>query len=548
MSVSRRQQELYNECLDSALTTFESLLSSPNSRAWKPVSVVAPSVNSKSRPKDTNQNGIGGLLSEVSIHKRTLKGTGEVLRASAEFAVGDNVRMQDFVAVLQRPETRATWDRLVEASHILEMTSDASTMVCKTDFKLGWPASPRDSVTISRLLSDRQTVILLATSLPRYSDEPAFIRPAPPFVRSQVHLHAWCIQLLDGKARISCFLNWNLRGALLSHSPSELGHLLSSFLNYVASKSETIPLLLGFGKAVDVSNNVYKAAEEVLTVDYLITYAETESEEEPKKQSIDELAAWKEWKRLERSIEISLDVNSHQGWDVQVTIIPQGKGAEVAYTAAAERSILVGEKGRTVLRIQHAKLLDPEHSVKVQLVVRRLVGGKSLRINGSILSVETVEDRDPSSAQKKLLDSPPLPINESLMEVSPSQTSNSSAAFSKSITSNNANTITTLVKRSYTYFASLLQEPEAKWRHVTEQKGVSVSQLNSIDPTVTIYRAQAIYVGVGVWDLFGTIVTPGSRLGWDKGLEDMVLLDDLNELSSLWHTSQKAVWPAWCVF
>ena len=46
--------------------------------------------------------------------------------------------------------------------------------------------SPRDSVTISRMFSDTSTLIDVSTSLPRSPDEPIYLRPSPPYVRSEV--------------------------------------------------------------------------------------------------------------------------------------------------------------------------------------------------------------------------------------------------------------------------------------------------------------------------------------------------------------------------
>ena len=46
--------------------------------------------------------------------------------------------------------------------------------------------SPRDAITISRSFSDTATFIDISTSLPRSPDEPAYLRPSPPFVRSHV--------------------------------------------------------------------------------------------------------------------------------------------------------------------------------------------------------------------------------------------------------------------------------------------------------------------------------------------------------------------------
>jgi hypothetical protein len=83
-------------------------------------------------------------------------------------------------------------------------------------------------------------------------------------------------------------------------------------------------------------------------------------------------------------------------------------------------------------------------------------------------------------------------------------------------------------------FTSLLQEPEPKWRPV---------QLNSIDKTLVVFRAEAVFVGVGIWDLFATIANPGGRLVWDKTHEDANLVEDVNELTDLWHFKSKAAWP-----
>ena len=46
--------------------------------------------------------------------------------------------------------------------------------------------SPRDAVTISRTYHDEVTLVDVSTSLPRSKDEPAYLRPAPPYVRSHV--------------------------------------------------------------------------------------------------------------------------------------------------------------------------------------------------------------------------------------------------------------------------------------------------------------------------------------------------------------------------
>ena len=78
----------------------------------------------------------------------------------------------------------------------------------------------------------------------------------------------------------------------------------------------------------------------------------------------------------------------------------------------------------------------------------------------------------------------------------------------------------------------------------TEARGVSVTQLDSIDPTLVVYKAEATFVGVGLWDLYAAIASPGARPYWDKQHEDSILLEDVNELTELWHFKSRPTWPA----
>lgn len=78
----------------------------------------------------------------------------------------------------------------------------------------------------------------------------------------------------------------------------------------------------------------------------------------------------------------------------------------------------------------------------------------------------------------------------------------------------------------------------------TEARGVSVTQLDSIDPTLVVYKAEATFVGVGLWDLYAAIASPGARPYWDKQHEDAILLEDVNELTELWHFKSRPTWPA----
>jgi hypothetical protein len=80
-----------------------------------------------------------------------------------------------------------------------------------------------------------------------------------------------------------------------------------------------------------------------------------------------------------------------------------------------------------------------------------------------------------------------------------------------------------------------LQEPDAKWRQISESRGVTVHQLNSIDPTLLVHRAEAVFVGVSLLDLWAILSNFGTRTAWSKTFEKAELLEHVNEMSELWH-------------
>jgi hypothetical protein len=82
-----------------------------------------------------------------------------------------------------------------------------------------------------------------------------------------------------------------------------------------------------------------------------------------------------------------------------------------------------------------------------------------------------------------------------------------------------------------------------RWKPLVEARGVAVTQLDSIDPTLVVYRAEAVFVGVSIWDLISVISSPGATIHWDKGFDSANLLEDVSELSQLWHYKTRAAWP-----
>ncbi|SCZ93898.1 BZ3500_MvSof-1268-A1-R1_Chr6-3g08965 [Microbotryum saponariae] len=608
LSINNSTNARYQASLDAALSHFRSLLASSSSRSWKPLQLSHASTSASSTSTSLDSatssglngsvakgkgkakellNGIGSVeLGNVRVHRRTAKGA-DVVRAMTEINVADGVDLSSFKAVLQTPEVRSSWDKMVEHAHTIELL-DPQTRICKTDYRLGWPASPRDTITISKTFSDPTTLIDISTSLPRSTEEPAFLRPAPPYVRSHVHLLAWCIQIVQPtspqpgatasltsalstsptststllslnptgttKLRISLFWQWSLKGAIFATHHQQVAQLLAGLGDFVREKGSQIPLVVSYGRGLELSSAIYDRGQETRTIEYSIVADDEDETLSGGEVGLDELARRKERRRLERAVEVSLAIG--EGWDVRVTPTAVGEEVDTTWTSTVETR--ASEVDRMTLRLSHAKLSKSEQLVRVTVAIQRLAGGKVIKVNGEAVTITTIEPRDPSHFVRALLDTTDVDAASSITALSQTTASNvaespttSSIDVNKASMSRRslpapptaASEINSLLRRNYIYFTSLLQEPEAKWRHISDSRGVTVTQLNSIDPTLTIYRAEATFVGVGVWDVFSTICTPGARMQWDKTLEDAVLLDDVSELSSLWHLKTKAAWP-----
>ncbi|KAJ8294920.1 hypothetical protein OF846_001989 [Rhodotorula toruloides] len=688
----------YSASLASALSHFQSLLSNPHSKSWKPVSPVpsasgsgsagsanagangaGPGLNgrtseaglstttspggaagakgkARATPASTSVasslvNGLAALdPSQVRVHKKAdRQRNAEIVRAIAEVPCDpDAVDLEAVRAVLATPEVRAHWDKLVDSSHSLSLI-DPLTRITKTDYRLGWPASPRDTITISRTFDspDSSSLIDLSTSLPRAADEPAFLRPAPPFVRANVHLMAWCVQVLPPTAapspslgsalstspsslastssfprhqaqqqhrlRLTLFWQWSLRlpTALSSSSSStssptttHIAPLLSSFINYLRSPVGTsMPLVRGYGRGVELNRDEWDVQAEMRSVEYAVVYVggsgepDTHDAEEGEEavggnlQGLDELVRRRERVRLERSVELSLPPlgtldstdpgGSADGWDVRVAVKSLGgpstastplegptssEPSEPPYTLSLSALTASSSSAspRLTLRLSHPPLRSPSHLLRVTLTVQRLAAGRCVRVNGEKKEIERVEGRDLSrtrgkwefGAEGRASDEAASSITSDAGSVIDHDADNAAPAPGESSVSirtasaaSPSTQIASLLRRSYIYFLSLLQEPPAKWRHVSDSQGVTVTQLLSPDPTLTIYRAEAVFVGVGVWDVFATVVTPGVRKTWDKGVEEAVLVADeengagVGELSEVWWERRKGQWP-----
>ncbi|KAJ7626295.1 hypothetical protein DFH06DRAFT_1058338 [Mycena polygramma] len=585
MSDGSRLRQSWYSALNGAETHFRQLLTSSSSAEWKRLS---SSVDSASNRKGKARVTAVPELADVVVHRKPSKAAGgDVYRMVLDVPTGDDsVSLEPWKSVLTTPELRQEWDPAVEDAHLVEVF-DHTTRICKTNFTLGWPANPRDAVTISRSFHDASTFIDISTSLPRSADEPAYLRPSPPYVRSHVTLFAWCIQHLaplpqlpsapgepqkkrsspGGRLRITCFWQHDLRTAWnLGSSTGALQQLSTMGLGLfktVMKRGSRIPKLTGYGNGVSIERIRFQNDREALTIDYAII--PEEDEHAPTEQGLDELHALREQRRLKRSIECVLP--SGEGWDVQVSTKASSEEVErlpwsmhairsssFPSTSELSTSELSLPLDQIVVRLTHAPLLD-EHSVlKVRVVVEISGPSVGLRLNGLPQTIQDVEERDPSSyfISQQILQDVSSTADLSFNTASSMRTTSSIGSTSSAPTIPRPPTdrtavaeksILSRVRRNYIYFSSLLQEPEAKWRRTTEARGVSITQLDSIDPTLVVYRAEATFVGVGLWDLYSAVVSPGAQMYWDKTHEDAVLLEDVNDLTELWHFKTKPAWP-----
>ncbi|KAI0058965.1 hypothetical protein BV25DRAFT_1918876 [Artomyces pyxidatus] len=589
MSDGTSLRQAWYSALNDAQSVFRRLLTSPSSPEWK--RVPTPSENALTNAKGKARSSTPEL-SDVIIHRKMTKSEDTVYRIVLDVPVSDeSMPLEAWKSVMTTPELRKEWDPAVENATLLEML-DPTTRIAKTNFTLGWPANPRDSVTISRTFNDATTVIDVATSLPRSPDEPAYLRPSPPYVRSNVRLFAWCIQhiassspdsqpedpspkkVVPARLRITCFWQHDLRSLWNFGSSSslsqQLGSMVLGLFKTVVKRRSRVPLLKGYGNGVTIERIRFDINREQLSLEYAIIPEDDDHgvHSSDNLQGMDELHAIREHRRLTRTVEFSIPIS--EGWDVQFsTKASSDEVAQLPWSARALRgssSVPSTSNGPTseqedvLLRVNHTRLLDDHSILKVRIIIERSASS-GLRLNGIPQPIESIEERNPSSyfMSPQMLQDATSTADLSFHTASSTATGGSGLSVSsgsktplrphmiRTLTDRSAaqeKSILSRVRRNYIYFSSLLQEPEAKWKRTTEARGVSVTQLDSIDPTLVVYKAEATFVGVGLWDLYAAIASPGARVYWDKQHEDAMLLEDVNELTELWHIKSRPAWPA----
>lgn len=323
---------------------------------------------------------------------------------------------------------------------------DAHTRVTRTRFRLGWPSSPRDTVTISKTLVDQHTLLDISTSLPRSRHEPAYLRPAPPYVRAQISLLAWCVQLPDsatevpkGKCRITCFWSWNPKGAWAVGGgvPQHLPSLMVGLVNQVNEESDRVPILTGYGPEVSIGSVSYDPVRVTLNVGYAIVSEHVGEGSTPSRQ-------------------VEFGISSAQSWDVQIYVKTQ-HGEESPSTSwtsfvGQAASSTQGSPKRLVLRFCHAALPPNEELVRVSVSIERTSSSASgVRINGIPVAVEPMA---PQIGKRPLLEETASTSGISLRTMSTVEPLSSSRDVSvdrKSMERANATQkgIASLVKRNY---------------------------------------------------------------------------------------------------
>lgn len=321
---------------------------------------------------------------------------------------------------------------------------DAHTRVTRTRFRLGWPSSPRDTVTISKTLLDQHTLVDISTSLPRSRHEPAYLRPAPPYVRAQISLLAWCVQLPDsatevpkGKSRITCFWSWNPKGAWAVGGgvPQHLPSLMVGLVNQVNEESDRVPVLSGYGPEVSIGSVSYDPVRVTLNVGYAI---------------VSEHAGEGSTRQIE------FGISSTQSWDIQIYVKTQHgeESPSTSWTSFVGQTLSPphGSPKRLVLRFCHAALPANEELVRVNVSIERTsTSASGVRINGIPVAVEPMA---PQIDKRPLLEETASTSGISLRTMStmePMSSSRDVSADRKSTERANATLkgIASLVKRNY---------------------------------------------------------------------------------------------------
>lgn len=490
---------------------------------------VSSALNDVPAPTQTPTPHGGDDPVAFAVMRKRLGGT-DVYRASWEHACREALPMEAFEAVLQNAQRTPHWLPVVEGADVIEVLGP-HTQVQKTRFRLGWPTSARDAILLTYIAADSDALVYVATSVPRTHDAPSYLRPAPPYVRAHVHLSALFVRRTSPtRLALTAYWSWDLHGALLGIRSNAMvayfPRMLPSLVAYVEQERQ-VPYLASYGAGVEVTASL--SGDEVpLELSYTVLDEDEDGPSHGIPFGPDGLAP-------PRSIAIGLPMRG--GWALHVN-------AKAARNSSAQwRAKLAVSAPYYTLILEHDPIENAESFIRVHIEVRRAPSGVQVN-DEDVAEVPSV----PLPSRPPLLDrlvsahamSPASRLSDSPDVRLPRSTS--SGTLSSTVPSLQLTPLASLVRRNYIYFTSLLQEPEAKWTRVSDLRGVTVTQLDSIDPTLVVYRAEATFVGLSVWDFFSTLSHPELAAQWDKTSGRAVLLRDMGGQSVVWHMHTQGSW------
>lgn len=526
--------------LNEAVDHLWDIHSRPTPGAWKPLAKPAQRAGADDADSAVPESAIDTESDsptprrpdQVSILRRGLNGV-DVYRVSHD-APKFNLGQLD--AVLRSPELLPRWLSIAESAEMLEVLGPTSSTV-KARFRLGWPASPRDAILLTHTMANDDTVVFVASSVPWSRDAPSYLRPAPPYVRTQVHLLSVIAQLDGPRVTLTAYLSWNPKLSWLAQRSSSINASMSVALqnlaSYVTESGSLVAAPAAFGASLELAPTQFSESRDMLRMQYAVLL-EDDTDPEDCTQGNVNLGPSRD--AAPRSVELRLP-DSH-GWDVHVRTKTASKT-----TSEWTRTLRHGPPGYVVLRIQHDAVATTESFVRVSLSAQRVEASTLVRVNDE--PVESVTgDAVPLACLPRA-----LPRQNTLIATSPrafegtatASPSASTISAAQPASSASLQAAAALVRRNYIYFASLLQEPEAKWARVLDAHGVTVTQLSSIDPTLVVYRAEATFVGLSVWDLYSVLADPGLMAQWVPGTHAS-LIADMGGQSALWHVRSTGNW------
>lgn len=460
----------------------------------------------------------------VAVMRRRMHAT-DVYRATWEGACAPSATLEAFHAALQTRELAPQWLPMVEGCEVLE-TLEPHTHISKLRFRLGWPASPRDAVVISHIVEDSEALMYVAASLPRTTDAPSYLRPAPPYIRAHVHLLAILVRApRKGRAALTGYWCIDGRGSVLGMRPtaltSYLPRMLPSLASFVAQNGNRLPYIDSYGVGIALT---HQCAAPDLHVAYAVL------------GDVDDTPTWDR-----RDSNESLPVHS------LVLRLPSAQGWNVRVHGAPEHILLERDGAWLVLTLTH-EAPDPDTLEHIELDVT--AGEPGVHVNGELRVDAAVVDTNVFPKTHPLLERLRRGAGEAKARAmpeadapAPAPESTAVAATAPTVARDHATSaLAATVRRNYIYFASLLQEPEAKWRRHSDARGVTVTQLDSIDPTLVVYRAEATFVGLSVWDLYAALCHPSLAGKWDELTAGAAMLADLGGQSTAWHVWTRGSW------